>query len=335
MLCKLKKLNQSLNVELTDQISCILKVLYPPVLTSLSILFNGISFYIYTRKCFIKTSSGFYFSILAVVETLAVIFGSLKFFLQEAFNVTIVSQSILSCKLLQTIIYLLCQFASWILVVISLDRLFLIKYPHKFIGSKAKCRRIRKLIIILLFGLITLINAPNFAFLTLIKKNSKFECDLEVNFLGYNKFVLNALDLLFTCIIPFACLTISGSLVSMLIIKSKQKISVSRMKSMKSYTFFTKNILARNMFFLLLNLPLCVTIFFIANDEEAKESLKQSLVDLLFTLANMFCYVNFSFAFFVHMKYNKLFRKIFFSILRKRILVFKHPASGLTICIKI
>ena len=118
------------------KISTILLIVYPIVLIIIGIALNGIIFFVYTRKALFKTSAGFYFSVSAVVETLALLLGSLKFAINNIFDYDMVTISTFMCKFMSSIIYILCQMSSWILVIISIDRLILIKYPYKFVGSR-------------------------------------------------------------------------------------------------------------------------------------------------------------------------------------------------------
>ena len=312
-------------IQLLQQIDLILNRYYPPILIFFSIILNGISFYIYTRPCLIKTSAGFYYSILAIIETLAVICGSFKFFSTIDFDYNLLDKSIYLCKIFKTSIYILTQLASWILVIISIDRLFLIKFPHKCIGSKY--RKIRKLCVVLLFFIVVMINMPNLYFFNLINKNTTLNdtivcekvCEFDSN-IFYNNIILNSIDLALTCFVPFIFMTWSGIIVSIIIIKSKKKITTTPSNSIKNKYKFLSILLARNFFFLLFNLPIYVTLFISNNTIDTSDLLKTNRIKLLVTISNICVYINFSFSFFVHVTFNKLFRELFANIFLKKYL---------------
>ena len=306
-------LNNTLNGHFKiEKINKVILSIFPFLFIPLGILFNGITFYIYTRKTLIKTSAGFYFSVLAIVETLALLSGSLKYSTYNLWNFHPHNYSIFLCKFNTTATYILCQMASWILVIISIDRLILIKYPYKFVGTKFI--KIRIAFIVSIFFIITIINIPNLIFLDLISVNISNQSMNQIcifDSLSYDQININLIDLFLTAIIPFIIMMFSGVVAAIIILNSKNKISQSTVKPRRKYRFLS-TIIARNLLFLVFNLPICLTM--IINNLRYQ---KYIYIDFVFTISNIFVYANFAFSLFVHLIFNDAFYNIFIKIFKK------------------
>ena len=216
----------------------LLESIYPIMLTIFGFLFNSITFYIYTRKNLIKKSASFYFSFLAIVETIALLFGTFKFNLKGLLNFEILVYSIFCCKFFKSGIFILCQLQSWTLVVISFDRLFMIKYSYIFIGRKYQA--CRKLCISMVAVLILGINSPNIAYLTVFTDlNNQTICNFKETYNNvYNKLFMMLVDLCMTTLIPFFIMTVNGVIVFKIITNSRNKITHIGGKSLKKKYLF-------------------------------------------------------------------------------------------------
>ena len=302
--------------DVINKISRILPMIYPIVLIIIGIALNGIIFYVYTRKSLFRTSAGFYFSVSAIVETMALLFGSLKFAINNIFDYDIVLISAFMCKFLSTIIYILCQMASWILVIISIDRLILIKYPYKFAGSRFI--KVRIVFIFSVFILISIINIPNLIYLDLTTvNNTDFEEIYICSFTSSSNYIiLNFIDLFLAAVLPFIIMMFSGIIASIIIFNSKKKISHASIKSRKKYKFVS-TIIARNVLFLVFNLPICI-IHILASYDFELNPVSYAYFILIEILANVCVYANFALSFFVHLIFNKEFYKILAKNFKKK-----------------
>ena len=83
---------------------------------------NSLAGFIYTKKELFKTSTGFYFFCSVIIDTLALYFGLLKFFLEAVWNIDILLDSEFNCKFLRFTVYFSVQLSAWLLVTVSLDR---------------------------------------------------------------------------------------------------------------------------------------------------------------------------------------------------------------------
>lgn len=121
-----------------------------------------VSHFLYTRKCFQKTSIGYYYSKLAIIDTVTVCF-SIKFFLKESQIIDLTTFSIVGCKFFATGIYIFPQLSAWILVIISVERLYSIKQSAFLFRLKRKFPH--SLIILVVFFVLFILNIPNLVYL--------------------------------------------------------------------------------------------------------------------------------------------------------------------------
>ena len=103
--------------------------IYPLILISLGTLGNTFTFFIYTRAELNKTTTAFYFSCSALIDTLALYFGAFKFFLDGINGTNTLEANDFNCKFLTYTIYTLAEVSPWILVSVSVDRLFITFSP--------------------------------------------------------------------------------------------------------------------------------------------------------------------------------------------------------------
>jgi hypothetical protein len=269
--------------------------------------------------------------VLSVSETLLIVIGSLRYFLNSSLNLWLSHGSKFFCKSFLASIYFLSQLSSWILVIISIDRFLSIKFPYKY--SITRNNKVCCVTLSIVFVVLSILNLPNLIFPNLFNvtnenKNSTSQMCMIDSSSNYNHFVLNILDLFMATLIPFTLMLITTILIYMSIIKnSKQKMFRTKQIMCNRKYRFISTILVRNFFFLIFNLPICFLVIYnsyydsigqVFNDQEKLQLYKW----LAHILANMFNYMNYSFSFFVHFAFNCLFRRIFMNIfiVRKKIL---------------
>lgn len=348
----LEKLDQQLNV------------IYPLVLIAFGTCGNLITFYVYTRKYFKNTSFGFYYSCLgkkqkilnlmrfwdfiilfvikdifckhfiALVDTLALCIGSLKFYLNAIDYINLTTYSTLTCKFFTSSIYILAQFSAWIIVLTNVDRLISVISPHVPVMTGYSRSRKFQYISVAFVGLVILaLNIPNIIYLHISKEylldvNNSFElvltCELG-NRTYYNNNIADIMDLFIFSLIPFLIMIVSSLIISVTVFRSRLKLKKkyrnisgsnlscltdadSKRKKKKNLQFsFT--ILGTNLLFLILNLPICL-ILLIRNFKRQDDYFYESRVklDLAFTVANILAYFNFSNSIIIHFFFNRLFR---------------------------
>ncbi len=102
----------------------------PPIILILGSFGNILSFLTWSRKLFKQKPISAYFLTLAVVDSLALYTGLLRHWIIGLSGVDIRNNSSLGCKIHMFLVYWAITFASWILVVLTMDRLFHVKKPH-------------------------------------------------------------------------------------------------------------------------------------------------------------------------------------------------------------
>lgn len=302
-----------------------LNLIYPLVLISFGSVGNLITFYIYTRKCFKNTSIGFYYSCLAIVDTLALCIGSSKFYLNAIDLVNLSTYSLFTCKVFTSSIYILAQYSAWIIVLANVDRLILVT-SNRLANKNTRSKKFHLFLLTALFMIILAINMPQIIFLKITKEyllneHNSFEpfvsCELD-NSTFYNNNVADITDLFVFLLIPFIIMIISSLIITWTIFKSKVKLKkysrtnillANSKKKKKKELHFSLTILGTNILFLLLNLPICL-ILVIRNFHRQDEVYygTRLKLDLAFTIANIFAYFNFSNSIIVHALLNQIFR---------------------------
>jgi hypothetical protein len=286
-----------------DEIYFTLNSVYPLILIGLGTIFNSLSIYIFTRKEFFKTSTGFYFSFSAIVDTLTLYFGSFKFFIEGISRQNPENYSQSNCQFFQYIIYTLVYISAWNLVIIAFDRLFITLRMYA-------CLRNRKIQIFVIFistCLFFVANIPILVYSDLKIENNNTVC---VNLFPLNLLILNTIDFLASVFAPFVLVITISIVIIYKVYKSKKKI-FNKNHSFKIAKHYVIVLIARSFLFLLLNTPIIITTYFITNNHN------DGLFNLFYVIGNILAYVNYSINFFVHFLMNKLFRERFSKILKQ------------------
>jgi hypothetical protein len=303
--------------------------------------------YVYTSKCFKNTSIGFYYSCLAAVDTLALFIGCFKFHLHaraDSFNIT--TYSLLSCKFFTSAIYILAQYSAWIIVFANIDRLILVT-SNKVVKQTTRAKKLHVGLLVTLLIVILTLNLPNIVYLRvtrehLLNENNSHElvqtCELgsaEAAF--YNNNIGDIIDLLVFLLIPFVIMIVSSLLITRVIFRNRLNLKKHFGGAQNRYLFtttatasssssangqirkkkkkdlhFSLTILGTNCLFLVLNLPICLVLL-VRNLRRQEEFFYETRVrlDLAFTFANIFAYVNFSSSIFINLLLNHIFRNRF------------------------
>jgi hypothetical protein len=283
---------------------------YPLIIIPLGTFGNGLTLFVYTRKKFWATPFGFYNSCLAVVDTLILYVGSLKFFLDASDTIDVTTHSVFGCKFFIAGIYILPQFSAWIIVLISVERLVAIRALANFFFVKKRTFQVLSMLVS--FTLILFINLPNILYLELKEENAaaaaenttrvERRCDLNTSLFSHD--FRNIIDLLAYTLAPFVLMTTCSVCISITIIQSKLKFRSIRHRSMRRQYQLSFTLIFTNVVFLLFNLPICI-VMIIKNSRSLKEY--DPHLELAYTIANILSYINFSISVFINFGINRLF----------------------------
>lgn len=286
--------------------------IYPIILILIGTLGNTFTFIIYVNSEFTKSSSGYYFAFSALIETLTLYCGLIKYLIYGYSEILIYDVNIYACKILTFLIYALVQIAAWILVLISFDRL-IITFSSRFLAKYRK-RRYQTILILIIVGLILVINSPVIYFFRLNKYiNSTTRCEFINREYG---FIINLYDFFLTIFIPVVIMIFCNSMIITKVYKSKNKVFDKKTSSRK-IRHFRFTLIAKVVIFIISNLPISITVLTNSILYNSYNVYDEDINNLIYTFANMLCYANYSVNFFVHFLLNKYFKNKFYIFLKK------------------
>lgn len=292
------------------------------IILPLGIVFNLITILIFNRKKFSKNTMGFYYSIVALIDILSLIMLFL-FFFGISIDSDFVSISNISCKMINYWTRVFNQLSSWINVLITVDRLICIKYSNnRFVFLKNKF--ILSLILLCNFILLCILNIPNL-FYNLAPQSSQnttateqtvFKCVAPASLATIRDICANISKLF----LPFILMIISNIWLIRILVYSKKKVKLeSRMKKESQFAF---SLIAINIFFMLSLTPITVATILInifQNQPTSRIFYAMTLTIFITTYISAFYY---AMAFFVHLKFNKLFfREVCLILIYWRIII--------------
>ena len=129
--------------------------IFYPCLMIFGTIGNVLCLQILLRKRFRRQSTCQYLCILAVIDILFIYMRSTRYLYRHIFNVDLRNTSLWICRIFIFFSSSLSHSASWILVIVSFDRYFIMK--NLFARRNAGCRVIRSTVI--LFVIIFILNS--------------------------------------------------------------------------------------------------------------------------------------------------------------------------------
>ncbi|XP_060582807.1 probable G-protein coupled receptor 139 [Ruditapes philippinarum] len=139
-------MTEEFKLKIVDKILTI----YPPILLSIGLTGNILSVIVLAQASTRKTSTGFTLIFLTVTDTLILINSVLVRWLSHMFEINLRSSSNGACKFHVFMSYVLFQLSPWILVFVTVERVFSVKYPHRVRDVFTRKRVIRGLLILVL-----------------------------------------------------------------------------------------------------------------------------------------------------------------------------------------
>ena len=264
---------------------------------------NLLAFLVFSCKKFQNTIFSTYFRCLCLFDFLYLIIAFLQILSFDIKIVHLFSVSNFSCKILSYFSYFIAAISAWTMVIISLDRMFSIVWPSRFLFRKKSINQI-----VIIVGM--------FIFNTIYWSPVLFLADLkyiqnETNQTGRLKCIavsslLSCFELINISVVPFSLMIISTILTLIKIFKSRKRQSSSvKSKDIK----FAITSISLNIIFLVLNLPVTMLVLF-TNSVEELDRLLLSVLSLMFQC-------NYSLVFYVNLIVNSLFRKEFYKLIKQ------------------
>jgi hypothetical protein len=306
-----------------------MNIIFAAVLATMGLFGNPLTLYIYSRGTFKRTSTGFYFSCLAVVNSAALIIFVIRLLMENISQIDISGETNFYCKFFTITMYILSPLSAWIETAASLDRLAATKFTPLF--NSIKRRRFQVLMVALITVALITLNVPNIYYFQLIDRlynssnnyNRCQVCGIDKKESVYNLLWVNVIDLLISILIPFLLMIFSSFKISLKIFKSKVNVvnlKNSRTNLLREYQF-AATIIGRNILFLALNLPMAVFLIIDIHCDLFTFSTNNIHYDLGYAIATFFSYLNYSNTFLVDIVCNRMYRKRFKQIFYKKTVI--------------
>ena len=279
-----------------------------PVILVLGSIGNFFSFIIFSRNEFRKTHYSLYFRVLAFTDTFTLLFIP-AIFMRYYFGNDIKQTSYFMCKFFNYFLYWVPPISGWILVVVSFNITLSIIKLKTFLFIKKIKIQIAIVFILFVFNSIFYLPLPLYE---IYQDYSNGSIITHVCYELEQVVITYWMDLFNSTIVPFGFMLIFSTITLKRLIKSRSRVNVESTNKLKSRDVkFASVSVILNVFFFVLNLPICV-YYLVANYVELDEL--DSNLFYIITLPAY--YLNFSVVFYVNLFSNPLFRKELFVILR-------------------
>ena len=172
-----------------------------PIIIGLGTIGNVLSFLIMIRRTMIITPTCFYMAILAISDTTILYVDCLRKWVflmygEDAWNINTAA-----CRAFYYLSYSSFHYSVWIIVAMTTERFFAIRYPLKFL-TVGSMRKTKVACLIILICVLLL----NCQFTWSVKITEKGTCVPEENYSNFHKDVMPWIDAVFYSFLPFVIL---------------------------------------------------------------------------------------------------------------------------------
>ncbi|XP_071171015.1 kappa-type opioid receptor-like [Mytilus edulis] len=302
----------------------------PPILIILGTTGNILSIIVLRRKNIQKSVCSIYLIVLSISDLFVLYTGLLRQWISVVFGVDIRNFGSNICKLHTYIVYFSLDFTSWILMAVTVQRVFLVCFPQK---TKTKCtKREPGISLVAIAAFLLLINSHILYGYgdkeSVVNGTVKVEkCSFMTD--EYNQFwnsTWASIDLALFCGIPFCCLLIGNVLIFVKVLSIKR--AVKRQVAPSTSTHGSRNnqkdsklssmsvmLFTLNSVFLVSTTP--ISIYMIGNATWEKELVGRdyAVLEMMWAIVNIFMYLNNSMNFLLYIlsgsKFRHEFKEIF------------------------
>lgn len=222
---------------------------YPIVLSVIATASNLVSFVIFSSRSFRTNPTGLVLKLKSLVDIGNVYAGTLRFVYLSTTNSDLLNTSALACLALITLVYSIDAFSSWLNVIVSLDRLFLVLRPSAYHSiSHATLRRTHIYAAALALTLILIVNLTKLSqieYLSVRAGNlTSYRCT------ALNQSLVDWINFTITLVVPFAIMSLSSSTLVYYLLKKS-----SHTRGHHKSAMFVKTVVILDICFLAFNLP--------------------------------------------------------------------------------
>jgi hypothetical protein len=289
---------------------------YPLVIIA-GIFGNTLVIILFSKKKFKHTIFSIYFRLLAFTDSSNLLILTLTKFLTFKFNINVRIVNEFLCKAFLIMAYVLPSISTWLLVVISLDRLISIVWTTKFMLRKKSSFQIAVSVFVVVFSVLCYFQLV-FSVLE-IKNESKNYTNGSMITTTIKKCspiglgLLNWLDLSVSVFVPFCLMIIFTSITVVSLFNSRRKNLGSKSVNKRRDVKFAITSVCLSLVFFLLNIPL--NIFHLVENYVEIDSVVENLLEITVFLIY---YTNFASLFYITVLVNSIFKKEFLEMFKMR-----------------
>ncbi|XP_022330573.2 cysteinyl leukotriene receptor 1-like isoform X1 [Crassostrea virginica] len=272
-----------------------------PIMIALGTIGNVFCIVTLLRKNLRRQTTVIYLVTLSVNDLVVLYSGLLRQWMLKAFDLDIRHLSEFSCKLHLWVVYLSLDSSAWILVVVTLERVALVWFPH---ASKSKCnKKVAAVILSSLVGTMMLINSHllfGVGNVTTINGNSTV---LKICFYEnqrYQDFFVNVwpwIDLAKFNALPFVIILIGNICIVSNVIKNHRKVhrtvapqgTQQRLKKLNS---MSATLIVLNTAFLVSTTPISIYLAFYEKWTKNASFHDKARLQLAWAVVNLLMYSN-------------------------------------------
>jgi hypothetical protein len=281
-----------------DTISTILSITTIMVII-VGIVGNVISFIVFSRPTFRKSSISIYYRALAFSDSLIVNNGFVHFYMLF-YNYLISLYSDAICKLFSYMMFTLGSLPGWILIAVSVDKVLSLKKVNST-GTKRPFLHYMVLTGVVLFNLLLYIEIPIYQRIVNVEMFGMSNPVCDVSTLSFGN-TINVIFIVQGNVLPFVILSVSSLITIKLLRDSRRQVrmtgAVANSRKSRDNKFATTS-LTFNVLFIVLRMPFFVT-----------STIGYSTLNgYVLYISNLLFVANYSINFLVHYVSNSLFRR--------------------------
>ena len=190
-----------------------------PVIAILALIGNTLSYLVYSRPSFAAQSASFYLRIMAITDSLVLIDTPELF--KYTFNYDIATKHSVSCKILLYFAYSIPAISSWILTIVSLDRMLNISISMKNKMAFLSKNKFQHWVIIIIFTYNSCVYAPLLVYFDVAYDDVNPVC-LMAN--GDFASILGWFDIFNSTLVPFCFMLVSSIVILSKLIGSRARV---------------------------------------------------------------------------------------------------------------
>ena len=300
----------------------------PPILLTLGIIGNIVSYVILRRKSMRRISTYFYLAVLSLADILVLCIGLLTIWIDELMGFNPVDRSDWLCKITKAVGYTVSDFSVWCIIAVTVERYIVVRYPLR---AGTLCNTKRAMVFILVvFVFLLAVNSHFFWTVNVYsmvisnRSNDSNSTSIHLTVCGSEKypFLVNTVwswvDAFLYSFLPFVVIIVLNSLIISIVYtaqKGRTQLQVGGARESRRHNSVTSikltfMLLCVSFAFLITTLPMNITsiaAFFFGASKNNLASM--SKYKLAYSVTQLLMYTNHSMNFFLYCATGQKFRQ--------------------------